>query len=31
MDNDGEKKKRAKKDKPYQIPPKLLFILLLSM
>ena len=31
IDNDGEKKKGAKKDKPYQIPRKLLFILLLSM
>ena len=29
--NDGEKKKGDKKDKPYQIPRKLLFILLLSM
>ena len=31
IDNDGEKKKGTKKDKPYQIPRKLLFILLFSM
>ena len=30
IDNDGEKKKGAKKEKPYQIPRKLLLTLLLS-
>ena len=31
IENDGEKKKGAKKDKPYQIPRKLLLTLPLSM
>ena len=31
IDNDGKTKKGAKKDKPYQIPRKLLLTLLLSM